>query len=540
VTDSETEAYILEDSYIKRYSPRFNIRLKDDKRYPYIAINTVDDFPRLTIQRRILSDKIKYFGPFIANRAAHKIIEVLNDIFKFRRCKNLTRQERGCLYYDIKKCAGVCINKITKEKYLQNINQALKILSGKSEDLIKFIEEEMRAAAEKQRFEEAAEYRDKLFALKELFNYQKIDSADTENFDVIAYSILDDSGCCQKFIYRLGKMVGNEQYFFNYNQETFDYTELISRIIFKTYNNSMFIPQEIILQEPPENIESLENWLTAKRGSKTIITIPQKGKKYEFIEFVKKNTYEILTYNKIKIKITANKLTDLQTSLYLQKYPKIIQGFDISNYSGDHSVGAAVCFFNGLPSKNEYRKYKIKNVEGIDDYQMMRELLLRHFTNALENKNSVRVPDLVLIDGGRQHLNAAIDIIRNHLKISDDILEIISIAKKEELIFKENCSEPIELPKNSQALRLLQYIRDEAHRFGLAYHQTLHSQTMTLSILDSIKGIGEKRKILLLNYFKSLKNIQFATIEQLCKIPGINKKLAGQILDGIKSIDNFN
>ncbi len=535
VTDNENEAYILEDSYIKQLQPKYNIRLKDDKRYPYICVNTEELFPRIIIARRVLNSKLKFFGPFTSNPAVHKIISIINNLYKLRRCKKFSIKTQPCLYYHIKKCDAPCINNISSESYKERINNILKILSGYTGSLIKTVENEMKRLASEEKFEEAAECRDNILALQELFNFQKIDSADIESYDVIAFNVKNNFGCCQKFVYRLGKMTNNEIYNFEYQENSFDKNELISRIIFQTYNNSLFIPSELIIESEPENRDSLEAWLSAKRGNKTIITVPQKGKKKDLIEFIKNNCLQTLEHDEIKLKLNCSKLSELKSQLNLNKLPITIHCFDISNFAGEYAVGSAVCFYNGAPQKNEYRKYKIKSVNGINDYDMMKELLLRHFNNIIENKNGIRIPELVVIDGGLQHLNAALEIIRKECGISKSSTEIISLAKREEIIFKENESQPILLDKHSQALRLLQYIRDESHRFGITYHKTLRDKNINLSELDSIKGIGSKRKEILLAHFKSIKNIKYSNPEDLCKLGGINKKLAQNIINQLNS-----
>ncbi len=533
VTDNENEAYILEDSYIKQHNPKYNIQLKDDKRYPYLAINPEEEFPRLFIIRRVLNSKLKIFGPFASNPAVHKIISVINDVFKLRRCKNFSFKEQPCLYFQIKKCDAPCAKNISSSEYKEKIGKVIKILSGQSGELIKTLETEMRDLAAMEKFEEAAGYRDGIFALNELFNYQKIDSADMESYDAIAYGVKDDYGCCQKFMYRLGKMSNNEIYNFEFNENSFDRDELISRIIFQSYGNSLFIPSEIIIEFEPDNIDSLEKWLSEKRGSKTIITIPQKGKKKDLIEFIKNNCIHTIEQEKIKQRINSEKLIELKSCLKLAEIPRRIHCFDISNFAGDFSVGSAVSFFNGTPLKNEYRKYRVKTVDGINDYDMMKELLRRHFKNILENKNNIRFPELAVIDGGKQHLNAAAEVIRNELSISPEQTALISLAKREEEIFLENECQPVLLDKHSAGLRLLQFIRDEAHRFGITYHKTLRDKNINLSELDSIKGIGTKRKEALLAYFKSIKNIRYASINDLTKITGINKKIARNILNDL-------
>ncbi len=401
--------------------------------------------------------------------------------------------------------------------------------------MIKKIEMEMYRLSAEQKFEEAAEYRDKYLALQELLHIQKIDSGDTENYDIIGYETLNGAGCLQKFVYRLGKMAHNEIYDFNYNEENFNLEELFTRFIFQTYQNSLFIPPEIIIESEIDNIDTLEKWLAERRGSKTKLTIPQKGKKREFIEFVKKNCRQILEQQELKIKINTKKIDELQNLLDLKKKPVRIHAFDISNFSGTDAVGSAISFFNGLPAKNEYRKYKIKTVEGINDYAMMEELLTRHFKHILEKSNDIKKPELALIDGGLQHLNVAIFVIRQKYNISENEIEIISLAKQEELIFKEKTAEPIRLPADSSARRLLQFIRDEAHRFGVSYHQNLREKKISLSVLDSIKGIGPAKKERLLTYFKSIKNIQFASVEEICKIEGIDKKIACSIIDALNT-----
>ena len=537
VTSNEIEAFILEDSYIKQHKPKYNIRLKDDKRYPYIALNVNEPFPRLLIMRRALSGGFKFFGPFPSNHTAHKIISILNDMYKMRRCKLLNKNTGVCLYYHIKKCGGPCAGEISEKDYSVNVNEILKILAGQADGLLKKIEHKMLECSELQKFEEAADYRDKYLALKELLKMQKIDSGDIENYDIIGCAHLNGRGCIQKFVYRLGKMAHNEVYDFEFNGEIINQDELFTRIIFQAYRNSLFIPPEIIIEHHIENHVALENWLSNRRGAKTKLTVPLKGKKQEFIEFVKKNCFHLLEQQELKIKINTRKIDELKESLQLSKLPVRIHAFDISNFSGTDAVGSAVSFYNGLPAKNEYRKYKIKTVEGSNDYAMMDELLTRHFKHIIENSNSVKTPDLALIDGGRQHLNIALSVIRGKYGISKDSIEIISLAKENEEIFKENHADPILLQRESAGLRLLQFIRDEAHRFGVSYHQNIRDKKINLSVLDSIKGIGQAKKERLISFFKSIQNIKYASLENLCKIEGIDKKLGLSIIKALNEYE---
>ncbi|MFW6007131.1 MAG: excinuclease ABC subunit UvrC [Halanaerobiales bacterium] len=534
VTDTEVEAYILEANLIKKYRPKFNIRLKDDKTYPYIKVTLNEDFPRIFKTRIIKKDGNKYFGPFANVDAIYKTLNVIKDLFSLRRCKkdldaeNL--EERPCLNFHIDKCLGPCIGEVSREEYRELIDQVCLFLSGKQQELIKKVEQKMYKAAEKQNFEKAARLRDSLKAFKEIAKQQKVMSDKNIDQDIIAV-LKNDKGdaCVQLLLLRNGRLIGQE-YFIMEGAENEKLERIMGSFLQQYYEQAPQIPEEILVNSGIKNEKLLLNSLKQKKGKKVRIYQPQQGNKKRLIEMALKNARENLKKDKIKQKYknkrTVKAVKKLKKYLNLKNTPDYIEGFDISNIQGSDPVASLVVFKNGSPSKKDYRRFKIKTVKGPDDFAMMQEVVRRRYTRLLKEDRSL--PDLILIDGGKGQLNAVYEVLED-LGISDQ--EVIGLAKKEEEIFLVGEKESLKLPEHSGALHLLQRIRDEAHRFAVSYHRKLRSRRLTYSMLDDIKGVGKKRRQALLRHFGSLEKIKKASISQLKEVKGISSRTARKIYD---------
>ncbi|WP_078809300.1 excinuclease ABC subunit UvrC [Selenihalanaerobacter shriftii] len=536
LTDSEVEALILEATMIKKYNPKFNIRLKDDKTYPYIKITTNEDYPRVFMTRIVKKDGAKYFGPYTNVNAVRKTLKLLRDLFPLRNCKKkLTEQkkeERACLNYHIEKCLGPCIEEIPSNEYQNMVKEVQLFLEGKQQDLIKELEGQMQEVAEKRDFEIAAELRDQITAIKKITKKQKMVSPNFEDQDVIATAHEDDLACVQIMVVRNGRLVGEEDFIMEGTSiEAID--ETLTAFLKQYYMNTNYIPKEILLEIEIEDKEIIEDWLNEKRGSRVHLKTPQRGAKKELVNMAQRNAKYNLKDYLIKSDYQSRKplkgVSQLQTYLDLDKPPIRVEGFDISNIQGTDPVASLVVFENGRPKKSDYRRFKIKTVEGPNDFAMMEEVVQRRYSR-LVNEGQ-QMPDLILIDGGKGQLNFALKILDN-LGVADQ--PIFGLAKREEEVFVKDRQNPIILPRDSEALYLIQRIRDEAHRFAVNYHRKLRSRRVTHSMLDDIPGIGEKRRKSLLKYFGSLDKIRKASIEELGEVHGISQKMATTIYNYLK------
>lgn len=509
ITASEVEALILECNLIKKYRPRYNISLKDDKTYPFLKI-TAEKFPRILITRKKIRDGAKYFGPYTNGLAVKETLQLLRKIFPLRTCKNF--QKRPCLEFHIKRCAAPCAEKISREDYFAIVKSAEKFLEGKTAEVEKNLQTEMEIAAENFNFEKAARLRDILFAVKKISEKQKI-VTDAGNLDAIGLAKINSEVCAQIFFIREGKVIGRENFLLQNAVEESD-EKIISEFIKQYYSSAEISAEEILL---PCEIEEkiLSEWLGVK------IFEPKRGVKKSLVEMACENAEKFLQ-EKIQREETKNLQTlgaveELKKYLNLPTLPRKMECFDISHIQGSETVASMVSFFNGVADKKNYRRYKIKSAEGKpDDFKSMREVVERRYKN-LEN-----LPDLIVIDGGIGQLNSALEIIRG-LGIK---IPVVGLAKQFELIFVENSSEPVELPRGSQALFLMQRIRDEAHRFAITYHRTLRRKRNLQSELDKISGIGKVRREELLKQFGSVEKIKSATLEELLQVRGMNKTAA--------------
>ena len=532
VTDTEMESYILEANLIKKYQPKYNIRLKDDKTYPFIKITTYEDFPRIKKSRVVKNDGSKYFGPFADVDAIYKTINILKDLFKLRSCNyDISEEkqlERPCLNYYIDKCMAPCVGKISSEDYHKLVDQVIMFLSGRQKTLIKKIEEEMDAAAQEQNFERAARYRDAREAVEEISRQQKVMSEDDKDRDIIAITE-EGNYCVQLLLVKNGKLIGQEHFILDVPEGEAQ-SEVMSAFLQQYYEQAPQLPDEILINTEINNRDILADRLKQLKGKKVPIKIPERGNKKRLIDMALENAKQNLKKENIKRKYeekrTVKAVEKLADYLELEKLPTHIEGFDISNIQGTDPVASMVVFKNGRASKSDYRRFKIRQIKGPDDFAMMKEVVNRRYSRLLEEDR--KLPDLILIDGGKGQLNAALTALR---ELGLEQLPIIGLAKKEEEVFKPYEEAPIIIPKNSPALHLLQRVRDEAHRFAVNYHRKLRSRRITHSMLERIPGIGPKKRQSLLKYFGSLAKIRTAEKEELKEVEGISDNLAEVISD---------
>lgn len=536
LTDSELEALILECNLIKKHRPKYNISLKDDKTYPYLRI-TKEDFPRVLVTRKFIKDGSKYFGPYTSVTSLRETVELLQKLFRFRNCNPGTfNANRACLNAHIERCSAPCVGKISKAEYNENIKQIILFLEGKQEDLVQNLEQEMQKAAAELNFEKAALLRDQIQSIKQIMERQKIVSEDSVDQDVIAMARGFNKSCVQIFFVRNGKIIGRENYFLKGTDDT-DRAEIIQSFIKQYYNSQDLIPAQILIETDIPEAKILEQWLTKKRGSRVYINVPKRGKKKDLVDLVGRNALETMEKADLdrqhKKAMTEDAVMELKRELSLEKVPLRIECYDISNTQGTESVGSMVVFEEGRPKKEHYRRFKIKTVEGPNDFASIYEVVSRRFKRAGEEQGAFsKLPDLVLIDGGKGQLEYA-----RKAMVEEGYSEIptYAIAEKEDWLITQNHRDPIILPRSSKALYLLQRIRDEAHRFAITYHRSLRGKRNLASILNDIPGVGENRKQNLLKHFGSFKKVQKASVEELLEVPGINRKVAQNIYDYLRS-----
>lgn len=519
VTDTEKEALILESNLIKKHMPRYNIRLKDDKRYPYIKV-TNETFPRVLITRRVLDDGSYYYGPFPEATALKRLVKFLKSLFKVRDCK---RMDGPCLNYQIDLCNAPCDKKITEEEYKKLVDNVSFFFEGKYDEIMSTLKSEMKQAAQNHEYEKAAVLRDQLNSVEDVLEKQKMEFTRSLDQDVVASASDNELACAVVFSVREGKIIGKDDFLMSGAENTSE-EKIISAFLKQYYTGPRHVPAKIIIPKEVEDKKLVEEWLSEKRDANVSIEVPTEGVEYRLVRMVSKNAEIILNHQK-EVK---GALLDLKKYLGIPRIPKRIEAFDISNISGKMAVGSMVVFENGAPKKNHYRRYKIET-EGPDDYAMMREMLKRRYTGLLEDKG--HSPDLVLVDGGKGQLNVATEVF-NSLGVHD--VPVIGLAKEFEHVFIPQTPSPLILPRNSEALLLLQRIRDEAHRFAINYHKTLRSKEFEKSRLDDIVGVGNKRKIKLLKHFGDISKIEEASVNDIAKVDGINRKLAEKIHEHLK------
>ena len=546
VTDSEMEALILECNLIKKYSPRYNILLKDDKFYPFIKITVNDDFPRVFVTRNYSKDGSKYFGPYTNGTAVYETINLINKIFPLRTCKLLIKEwgepVRPCLNYHIKKCFGPCGGYISKEEYGKMINDVIDILSGKDTTVLKVLQSEMEEASMNLEFEKAADLRDKILAIKAIVEKQKIFKTMEGDEDFINIYKDEKDSCVQVFFSREGKILGREHFIFENTAED-SIEEILEEFITSFYGGTAKVPRTIYVPAL-SNVELVEEYLTIKRGAKVWIKVPQKGQKREMLEMVKNNAQ--ITLEKFKDKYLIDKeinkiaLEELQELLDLEIWPSRIEAYDISNIQGVDSVGSMIVFEEGRSKNSDYRRFRIKTVKGANDYDSMREILTRRFSHGLEEVKAIQesklqfsagkfsnFPDLIMMDGGKGQINIALEVLRD-LNINIPVCGLVKDDKHATRGIIYNNEELI-INRSSNLMQLIRRIQDEVHRFAITYHRSLRDKNTLHSVLDDIPNVGEKRRRALLMKFGSVDNIKSATLEQLLETPSINNKAAESI-----------
>ena len=546
VTDSEMEALILECNLIKKYSPKYNILLKDDKFYPFIKITIKDDFPRVFVTRNFAKDGSKYFGPYTNGAAVYETINLIYKIFPLRTCKLAIKENgeavRPCLNYHIKKCFGPCGGHIGKEEYGKMISDIIDILSGKETYVTKMLKTEMENASENLEFEKAASLRDKILAIEAIVEKQKIFKTMEGDEDFINIDQDEKDSCIQVFFSRDGKILGREHFIFE-NTANESIAEILEEFIASFYGGTAKVPKTIYVPEVNE-VELMEEYLTIKRGSKVWIKVPQKGQKKDMLEMVKNNAK--ITLEKFKDKYLKDKeinriaLQELQDLLELDEWPTRIEAYDISNIQGVDSVGTMVVFEEGRSKNSDYRRFKIKTVKGANDYDSMREILTRRFNHGLEEIKAIQdrnlklsagkfsnFPDLIMMDGGKGQVNIALEVLES-LNINIPVCGLVKDDKHQTRGIVYNNKELI-INRSSNLMQLIRRIQDEVHRFAITYHRSLRDKRTLHSILDDIPNVGEKRRRALLMKFGSVDNIKKATVEELLEVPSIDKKSAESI-----------
>ena len=539
VTETETEALILENNLIKQLKPYYNDRLKDDKTYPFIKVTLQEKFPKVLFTRNIKNDGSKYFGPFTSARSVRTTMNLLKKLFPYRSCtKTITgKDERPCLDFHINRCVGPCIGASKRQDYNEIINQVILFLEGDKKEVIRQLKTAMEKSSVNLEYEKAANYRDQIHSIEQINEKQRIFNADKSNQDIIGIHLASNEAAIQILHIRNGNMIGRNHFIM---ESIMDNKEnIIAREFIEQYYNFYHeIPSEIIVQtELDTDKEITKEWLKTKKTKPVKITVPYRGDKKKLLNLAIQNAKE--QYNskfigeKIQLEQAKDSLIEIEESLGLNKIPTRIECYDISNIQGTNPVGSMTVFIDGKPSKSHYRKFKIANVKGINDYEMMKEVLSRRLRNLKDTTKTEwnDKPDLIIIDGGKGHLNASLQTLLELGQYPD--ISICSLAKKKEEIFIPEQSESIILSRNSKALHLFQFIRDEAHRFAITFHRSLRSKKSNLSILDSIPGIGPKKKYSLLEKYQTIKQIENASIANISKLYGFNNELAQKVKNTI-------
>ncbi len=583
VTESELEALVLECNLIKKFKPHFNIRLKDDKRYPYIKVTWQEPFPKVFLTRRMDNDGARYFGPFTAVWAVHETLDTLRKVFPYLTCdRDITgHDKRACLYYDIGLCMAPCIGAASREDYRAMIDRLCMFLEGKTEEVTASIRARLDEAVEKLQFERAARYRDQLQALARIAEHQKVVSPTMVDQDVIAFACDDGDACVQVFFVRGGKLLGREFFVLEGTEDEND-ADVVASFIKQFYDEAATVPPEILVPDTIDEAKIIEQWLEHRRGQTVMLNVPRSGIGRELVDMATENARATLASLKAQWLADENKqmnaVAELQEALALENPPLRMECYDISNTQGTNSVGAMVVFERGAAKKSDYRKFKIKTVEGANDFASLQEVLRRRFKrlvvaeeaayaieqeedagangssgsvgpappsrvaqgdrpsvprrkkDALPGKDDSwkRMPDLVIVDGGKGQLSAAQEVFK---ELGIEGVQLISLAKHEEEVFALNRPDSLRLPHSSEALKLLQRIRDEAHRFGITYHRQLRAKRGLASQLDAIPGIGPRRRRALLARFGSLDKIREASIDELATVEGMSKAAAKTLKD---------
>jgi excinuclease ABC subunit C len=544
VTASELEALILESNLIKRHKPKYNVRLKDDKRYPYIKVTWQEDFPKVLIVRRMKQDGARYFGPFTAAWAVQQTLHTLRRVFPYLTCNRVItgHDERACLYLDIDLCLGPCVGAANREEYRAMIDRFCRFLEGKADEIVAGLEAKMQAASEQWDFEQAAVYRDQLDAIQRVIERQKIVSTAMADQDVVAFARADGDACVQVFFIRHGRLIGREYFVLDGTAEETD-TEVVASFVKQFYDEAAYVPPEILLAHEIDEALIIQEWLRSRRGNKVLLKVPRRGHKRDLVKMAAENATETLSHLRAQWLVDEGKqaraLGELQEHLALDNPPNRIECYDISTTQGTATTGAMVVFVKGVPRKSDYRRFRIRTVEGTDDYASMREMLRRRFRRITEQKSQDQkapggkesawhlLPDLLVVDGGKGQLNVALEVL-DEFGLRDQI-PAVGLAKQEEEVFVPDQSVPLQLPRSSEGLFLMQRVRDEAHRFAITYHRKLRGKQTIVSQLDGVPGIGPKRRSALLKHFGSIDAIRAATVEELAAVPSMTRKAAEQL-----------
>jgi excinuclease ABC subunit C len=534
-TETEAEALILESNFIKKHQPRYNVLLKDDKYYPYLRLTTQERFPRLEVVRRVKKDSATYFGPYTMVKEIRETIRLIYKIFPLRQSKDRldgTAIRRPCLNYQMGRCLAPCAGYPSEMEYNQIVQDVVLFLKGKNNELVKSLEKKMKLAANQLNYEEAGVYRDKILAVKAVLGKQKIVSTSLEDQDILGYCRDRSQAMVQVLVVRNGKMVGEKIYKIK-GLTDIDDNEILSSFLKQHYVDQILLPKEILLPHPIDDVSLISNWLSKKKKGRVRIEIPSRGKKKDLIRMAEENANFALRTELDKGELSLRSLEELQETLGLKYFPEIIEGFDISNISGKHAVGSVVVFKNGISENSKYRRYKIADVKGIDDYAMLREVISRRYRRLLREEKAI--PNLILIDGGLGHLSSAEKVICELGLLGKIDLACIAKGKfrnkiETDEILLPGRRQPIYFRENSPSRFLLQRIRDESHRFAISYHRKLRDKSSLASPLELISGIGKKRRLLLLKNFGSLDAIRKASVIQLQAVPGITENLARKII----------
>ena len=543
VTDSELEALVLECNLIKEHRPRYNTMLKDDKTYPYIKVTASEEYPRILFSRQMKKDKNKYFGPFTSAGAVKDTIELIRKIYRIRACSRKLPQDMGkdrpCLYYHIHQCDAPCQGYISQADYQKSVKQAVWFLNGQYEPVMKYLEEKMRTASETMEFEKAIEYRDLLDSVRKVAQKQKITSQSMEDRDIIAMAKDERDAVVQVFFVRDGKLIGREHFHMNLTGSE-SKAEILNSFVKQFYAGTPFVPHEIWVQEELEDAEVIASFLTARRGQKVRFVVPKMGEKERLVELAEKNAKMVLSQDKEKIKReelrTIGAMNQIGSWIGLSGI-KRVEAYDISNISGFESVGSMIVYENGRPKRNDYRKFRIRTVQGPNDYASMREVLLRRVSHGLEETKKMqaeggdlamgsftRFPDLLMMDGGRGQVNIALEVLRE-LQLEIPVCGMVKDDNhRTRGLYYQNVEIPID--RHSEGFQLITRIQDEAHRFAIEYHRSLRGKEQVRSVLDDIKGIGPARRKSLMRTFKTIEAVREASVEELEAAPQMNRAAA--------------
>ncbi len=538
ITRTEVEALLTEANLIKQHRPRFNIDLRDDKTFPYIRI-TKEAYPQVFVTRTIVKDGSIYYGPYTNVKGLRAALAVIKRIFTIRSCHyrmDKSTVDAGkvqlCLDYHINKCDGPCQGLVSQAEYAEMIRRVEDFLKGRTDSVETYLESKMEHAASEQDYEHAARYRDQLEAVRSYVSRQRLKTSDFEDRDVLGVARQDNLTCGILIRIRAGKLIGKEQFRFRGTEDE-QLSTILSRMITRVYEEASFIPREILVPDKIDDYDVISEWLKGVAGSKITFTVPRIGEKKTLIELADRNAELVLKDWALeqaqRVEIVPKMVRALQEDLNLNAPPRRIEGFDISHLGGTETVASMVCFIDGKPAKREYRKYQIKTVEGIDDFASMKEVVHRRYTRI--KAEALPEPDLILIDGGKGQLSAAVDVLE---RIGMSHIPILGLAKRFEEVFLPNESYSLGIPKTSPSIILLRRIRDEAHRFAITFQRKRRGKSMVHSALDDIKGVGQSRRVALLKHFRSLSVLKNAAEEEIARVPGISKAMARRIKEGLQ------